>query len=214
MTDVPIKLTASQVSLILQRAAEIDARGDTLSIEELERIATEAGIDAQATRTAIAEFIADEVPPAPAAPVPATAHMPAAQPVAAVPETRPATSTIPSAGRIVAGGAVGLACGFIISTSVTGAALGVGGSVIYFLLRAVQSMKRGRQLDFQLQNFALWFAAIIGVIATMPFPEDTAGPLSLVWLLTSAVGGLLVRFGPRDEDGEDEAPRLGPGGGR
>ena len=95
MTDVPMKLTASQVSLILQRAAEIDARGDTLSIEELERIATEAGIDAQATRTAIAEFIADEVPPAPAASAPATAHMPAAQPVAAVPETRPATSTTP-----------------------------------------------------------------------------------------------------------------------
>ena len=211
MTDVPIKLTASQVSLILQRAAEIDARGDTLTIEELERIATEAGIDAQATRTAIAEFIVDEVPPALAAPAPAAPQVPVA---AQVPGSPSATSATPSAGRIVAGGAVGLACGFIIATSVAGAALGVGGSVIYFLLRAVQSMKRGRQLDFQLQNFALWFGAVIGVIATMPFPEDTAGPLSLAWLLTSAVGGLLVRFGPRDEDGEDEAPRLGAGGGR
>lgn len=32
MTDPPARIPASQVSLILQRAAEIDARGDTLTV--------------------------------------------------------------------------------------------------------------------------------------------------------------------------------------
>ena len=58
MTDPPLKLTTSQVSLILQRAAEIDARGDTLSVEELERIAAEAGIDGRATRVTVDASVA------------------------------------------------------------------------------------------------------------------------------------------------------------
>lgn len=91
MTDPPLKLTASQVSLILQRAAEIDARGDTLSVEELERIAAEAGIDVRATRTAIAEFIAEEIPvPAPEPQVPAAPHAPA------VPRGVPTSSSSPA----------------------------------------------------------------------------------------------------------------------
>ncbi|WP_423928257.1 hypothetical protein [Candidatus Palauibacter sp.] len=196
----PMKLSTSQVSLILQRAAEIDARGDTLNVEELERIAAEAGIDPRATRTAIAEFI-DEEMPAPKPQVPAVA------------EARPGTSATPSAGRIVAGGAVGLACGFIISLEVTGAALGVGVSVIYFLLRAAQSMKRGSQLDFQFQNFALWFGTVIGALATdFFFPGEIIGPVLLVWLATSLVGGLLVRFGPREDAPEEEVPQIEAGG--
>lgn len=202
MTDAPMKLTASQVSLILQRAAEIDARGDTLSVEELERIAAEAGIDARATRTAIAEFIADEMP----APDP--------EPEIRPPQTHGAKSNAPSPVRIATGGAVGVACGFLLALSTTGAALGVGATVIYLMLRAVQSMKRGRQLDFQLQNFAVWFGAVIGGLATDYFwAEDIVGPLLVAWAATSIIGALLVRFGPRGEDSEEDIPRIGVGGG-
>lgn len=196
MTDSPLKLTTSQVSLILQRAAEIDARGDTLSVEELERIAAEAGIDGRATRTAIAEFIAEEMP----APEP--------QPTAA-PAVRATTSDAPSPVRIATGGAVGIACGFLLMLSTTGAALGVGATVIYLMLRAVQSMKRGRQLDFQLQNFAVWFGAVIGGLATdYLWAEDIVGPLLVAWVATSVIGALLVRFGPRAEDPEEDVPHL------
>lgn len=196
MTDPPLKLTTSQVSLILQRAAEIDARGDTLSVEELERIAAEAGIDGRATRTAIAEFIAEEMP----APEP--------QPTAA-PTVRATTSDAPSPVRIATGGAVGIACGFLLMLSTTGAALGVGATVIYLMLRAVQSMKRGRQLDFQLQNFAVWFGAVIGGLATdYLWAEDIVGPLLVAWVATSVIGALLVRFGPRAEDPEEDVPHL------
>ena len=196
MTDPPLKLTTSQISLILQRAAEIDARGDTLSVEELERIAAEAGIDGRATRTAIAEFIAEEMP----APEP--------QPIAA-PGVRATTSGAPSPVRIATGGAVGIACGFLLMLSTTGAALGVGATVIYLMLRAVQSMKRGRQLDFQLQNFAVWFGAVIGGLATdYLWAEDIVGPLLVAWVATSVIGALLVRFGPRAEDPEEDVPQL------
>ena len=206
MTDVPMTLTTSQVSLILQRAAEIDARGDTLTIEELERIATEAGIDAQATRTAIAEFIADEVPPAPAAPAPAPSTLP---PPPVVHGGSGGNPVSPSPGRILAGGAVGIACGFLISTSLGGAMAGLGGIVFYILLRALQATKRGSQLDFQLQNFALWFAAIMPVSAAL---GAEAFVFTLItWFLTSILGGLLIRFGPREDDPTDEdVPKLRP----
>ena len=46
MTDPHGRLSVLQVSSILQRAAENDARGDTLAVAELRRIAPEAGIDA------------------------------------------------------------------------------------------------------------------------------------------------------------------------
>ena len=158
MTAPPVKLSASQVSLILQRAAEIDARGDTLTVDELRRIAAEAGIDAGATNTAIAEIMTGEEP----APVPAVPNSPKA----------PAkTSPFPSSLRILTGGAVGVVLGFLASVGDVEATLGFGAAVMYLLIRAVQSMRRGSQFDFQLQNFALWFGGMVAVLATGFFPE-------------------------------------------
>ncbi|MXX68908.1 MAG: hypothetical protein F4Y74_08110 [Gemmatimonadales bacterium] len=208
LTEPPMKLTTSQVSLILQRAAEIDARGDTLSVEELERIAAEAGIDARATRTAIAEFIAEEMPAA--APEPA---VPAAAQLTASPPARGRRSSSPSPLRILSGGAVGVAFGFIQAFSESAAFLGFGGAVLYLVLRAVQSMKRGDQLDFQLQNFALWLGTLTGTLATDVLDGDeVTAVIFLVWLITSFLGGLLVRFGPREEEAEDDIPQLEAGG--
>ena len=196
-----MKLTASQVSLVLKRAAEIDARGDSMSVEELERIAAEAGIDPRATRTAIAELIAEEMP----APVPAPEPRPPA--VTAARDANPAS---PSPGRILTGGAVGLAFGFLFALSLGSAIVGSGATVIYLILRAVQGMKRGSQLDFQLQNFTLWFMATLIVSAAHGF-EGLMLTL-LGWILTSIVGGLLVRFGPREETTEEDVPQIESGG--
>ena len=203
-----MKLTTSQVSLILQRAAEIDARGDTLSVEELERIAAEAGIDARATRTAIAEFIAEEMPvPAP------DPQVPAAAPVPAPPPARGRRSSSPSPLRILSGGAVGAVFGFLLTLSESAAILGLGGAVLYLVLRAVQAMKRGDQLDFQLQNFALWLGTMVSALAADVLAGDeVAAAAFFLWLITSFLGGLLVRFGPREEDPEDKVPQLEPGG--
>ena len=201
MTEAPMKLTSSQVSLILQRAAEIDARGDTLSIDELERIAAEAGIDTRATRTAIAEFIAEEMPAAPPEPR-----------VSEVPAVRARKSSSPSPLRILSGGAVGIAYGFLVTLSESAAFLGFGAAVLYFVLRAVQSMKRGDQLDFQLQNFALWLGTMVSGLTGVIDREEFTAAILFVWLITSFLGGLLVRFGPRDEEPEEEVPRIEAGG--
>ncbi|WP_419940060.1 hypothetical protein [Candidatus Palauibacter sp.] len=207
MTDPPLKLTTSQVSLILQRAAEIDARGDTLSVEELERIAAEAGIDVRATRTAIAEFIAEEMPvPAPEPGVPAVPQPPAAL------RKRTRKSSSPSPLRILSGGAVGVAYGFLVTVSESAAFLGFGAAALYLVLRAVQSMRRGDQLDFQLQNFALWLCTMVSGITGVIDGEEFTAAVLFIWLITSFLGGLLVRFGPHEEETEEDVPQIEAGG--
>ena len=196
MTDAARKISASQVSLILQRAAEIDASGDTLTVGELRRIAAEAGIDLAATDKAIMEIMAEEEPGAELA----TPESPA------VPAKR---SKLPVPGRIVAGGAIGTALGFLVSyanvypTSGIPLALGwlgFGGTVFYLVVRALNSMKRGAQLDFQLQNLAVWFGGAVGAwAADVLWAGDVFGMVLVIWVLTSVLGGLLVKFGPREE---------------
>ncbi|WP_420447484.1 hypothetical protein [Candidatus Palauibacter sp.] len=197
----PMRLSAAQVSFVLKRAAEIDARGDSLSVDELERIASEAGIDPKATRTAIAELIEGEMP------VPGPAPEPRPPVVSPARAGNPAS---PSPGRILVGGAVGTAFGFLFATSLPGAIAGSGATLIYLMLRVVQGMKRGSQLDFQLQNFTLWFVSTLIVSAW--HGVDGLILTLLCWFVTSVAGGLLVRFGPREEEPEDETPRIEAGG--
>ena len=196
----PMRLSAAQVSFVLKRAAEIDARGDSLSVDELERIASEAGIDPKATRTAIAELIADEMP------VPGPAPEPRPPTVAPARAGNPAS---PSPGRILLGGAVGVAFGFLFATSLAGAIAGSGATLIYLMLRVVQGMKRGSQLDFQLQNFTLWFVSTLIVAAA--HGVDGLILTMLCWFVTSIAGGLLVRFGPREEAPEEDVPQIESG---
>ena len=199
MTDVPTRISASQVSLILQRAAEIDASGDTLTLEELRRIAAEAGIDPAATDKAIMEITTDEEPASELA----TPEPPA------VPAKR---STLPAPGWIFAGGAVGTALGFLVSFADLYSTLpmpfglawlGFGGTVFYLVVRALNSMKRGAQLDFQLQNLAVWFGGAVSAWAAgVLWPGDVFGMAFVTWFLTSVLGAMLVKFGPREEGDE------------
>lgn len=53
MNERPVRFSDSQVAHILKRAAEIDARGDSMSADDLRAIAAEAGIDPKATEAAI-----------------------------------------------------------------------------------------------------------------------------------------------------------------
>ncbi len=202
MSDSPARISASQVTLILQRAAEIDARGDSLTVEELRRIASEAGIDPAATEAAIEEVMTGEEP----APVPAV-QVEEEKPTVPVKKTQS-----PSPGWIVASGAVGTAMGFITALPAVLSVPAFGATVLYLIVRALQSMKRGAQLDFQLQNFAVWFAAGAAGEAIGFVDDGAAAALALLlWIVTSIAGGLLVRFGPREEEPEDDVPRLGPG---
>ena len=200
MTDVPTRIPESQVSLVLQRAAEIDAAGGSLSIEELRRIAVEAGIGEEATDHALRELFDQGLGPQPA--VAGSAGIPTG------------VATPPSPGRIVAGGAVGLATGFLIGlgnilTPLTSPnLLGLGafcGTISYLLWRAIQSLSQRTQLDFQMQNLALWFGTAVGLFGTYPILSDDAiGMAVLLWLVAAVVGGLIIKFGPRGEEPERE----------
>ena len=200
MTDVPDRISESQVAVVLERAAEIDAAGGSLSIEELRRIAVEAGIGEEATDHALRELFAEGSGLQPA--MAGTAELPARLAVTASP------------GRIVAGGAVGLATGFLIGlgnllTPMTSPnMLGLSafcGTIGYLLWRAIQSMKRKTQLDFQMQNLALWFGMAAGLTATFPIlGDDAIGMAVFIWLVAAVAGGLIIKFGPRDEESEQE----------
>ena len=192
MAPPPVRLSSSQVSLILQRASEIDARGDTLTVDELRRIAGEAGIDPAATVAALQEVLGEEFMPGEESPV---------APVAA------RKSSLPSPHWIVTGGALGVAIGFIISLQEPARPLAIGGALVYLLLRAIRSMKLGAQLDFQLQNFVLWLGVAVGGWASeMFFLDDVFMVAFMAWFVTSVLGGLLVHFGPREEQAETVVP--------
>lgn len=220
MGDLPARVSASQVTLILQRAAEIDARGDSLSVDELRRIAEEAGIDPEATEAAIREVVAAEE----ASPARVAEEADTPVPMASEEPKLPAKwSQSPSPSRILAGTAVGAAMGFVGAAmggfgtlspvfGVPGVGLAAfGGTLLYLLLRAVQSMKRGAQLDFQLQNFAVWFGMGFAGQVIGFYPSGAVFVIALMfWIVTSIVGGLLVQFGPREEGPEGDAPRIGP----
>ena len=195
MADPPVRLSSSQVSLILQRAAEIDARGDTLTVEELRRIAKEAGIDPTATSTAIQEVLTDsEAAPAEEAPTP---------------EIPASGSPVPSQVWILTGGAVGVALGFLNAMGEPARPLAIGGALIYLVLRAVHGMKLGKQLEFQLQNFVLWLGAAVGSLASeMFYSEDVFLATFFAWFVTSVLGGLLIQFGPREKEETDALPEV------
>ncbi|MCY4573526.1 MAG: hypothetical protein OXF01_12080 [Gemmatimonadetes bacterium] len=200
MTDLPTRIPESQVSLVLQRAAEIDAAGGSLSIEELRRIAVEAGIGEEATDDALRELFGQ-----------GSGLQPAMAGSAGIPTS---VATHPSPGRIVAGGAVGLATGFLIGlgnilTPLTSPnLLGLGafcGTIGYLLWRAIQSMQQKDQLGFQMQNLALWFGTAVGLAFTFPIlGDDAIGMAVFIWLIAAVVGGLIIKFGPREEESEQE----------
>ena len=221
MNERPTRFSDAQVTHILKRAAEIDARGDSMSAEDLRAIAAEAGIDPKATETAIQELLAEgesapETPPEPGSSV--------AERSPRVPATRTGLS-LPW--RIAAGGAVGAACGFIYGLSAAvmtdpllpltaGAMVGLGTATLYLMARGVLCMKRGEQRNFQIENLAVWIGA---ALATLPqllpvfFLDDILAPLIVAWFLVAVVGGLMIRLGSKERSEPDDPPRIGAGAG-
>ena len=199
MSDSTVRISAAQVTRILQRAAELDARSDTLSLGELRHIAAEAGIAPAATDAAIRELMNKPESASDALPTPAADAAPSVAGVA-----RPSPSPL----RVVAGGAVGMAMGFFTALPAVVGLTAFGVGILYLVTRAIQSMKRGAVLDFQLQNFSLWFGILFGDMAIRSRQDGEVLAFVVAWWMVSAVvGGLLVRFGPREEIREDDDQR-------
>ena len=197
MTGLPTSISESQISMVLQRAAEIDAAGDAVTIDELRLIAAEAGIKPEATEHALQELFAGQdfgIQPA----------------MAGSPAIRADVPVPPSPRRMLAGGAIGVALGFLIGLTNTLippspepnflALSGFIGTLAYLFRCAIKSMKRGAQLDFQMQNIVLWFGTAVGITVTYPaLAADAIGVSLLIGLVAAVVGGIIIRFGPRDD---------------
>jgi hypothetical protein len=181
MTNLPDTISASQISQILQRAAEIDASGESLTVAELTRITDEAGIDRAATEAAIQEILGSDEAPGPSMSMVRT----------------PKDTTLLS---MSIGGGIGAALGLLSRLSLTLALPVVGGLAIYSLFQAVRSMRRKTPLEFQLQNLVSWFAMFMTAAAGLGSfeMENIFEVTAVAWLATSFIGGLLVRYGPTD----------------
>ena len=70
--------------------------------------------------------------------------------------------------------------------------------------RAIQGMDRGAQLDFQMQNLALWFGTAAGLAVTYPILTDDAIGMVLLLLAGGGDGGRT--------DHQVRATRRGAGG--
>lgn len=197
MTTLPTSISESQISKVLQRAAEIDAAGDRVTVEELRRIAAEAGIKPEATDHALQElFVGQEFGLEPA--------------MAGSPPIRADAPVPPSPGRIVAGGATGVALGVVIGLGKILLPLGMpnflglaglAGVAAYLFRRAIKSMKRGSQLNYQMENVVLWFATAVGAAFSYPLlAGDGLFMVTLIWLVAAVVGGMIIKFGPRDNE--------------
>ena len=108
------------------------------------------------------------------------------------------------------GVAIGVALGFLIGLTNTLippspepnflALSGFIGTLAYLFRCAIKSMKRGAQLDFQMQNIVLWFGTAVGITVTYPaLAADAIGVSLLIGLVAAVVGGIIIRFGPRDD---------------
>ncbi len=221
MNHRPTRFSDAQVAHILKRAAEIDARGDTMSAEDLRAIAAEAGIDPRATDAAIRELLAEEEGGSSTSPEPGTS---VAERSPRVPARKAA---LPLPWRVATGGAVGAACGFVYGLSAGGmmgdmplmtanVVIGLGTAALYAMVRGVQNMSRGDQRDFQVENLAVWIGAALGALPRVgPWwhLDDVLAPLIFWWFVVAVVGGLLVRSGRRERTEPDEPPRIGAGAG-
>ena len=202
MTEVPARISDSQVRLILERAAEIDARGDSLTVDELRQIAAEAGIDRAATEAAIQEIMASaeaESQPAPTV-TENGANLPAKDPKSISPPW------------IAAGGALGVALAFVTLELPEVAGISMLGAVaVGLILRAVRAIRKKSHLGFQLENFAVWFGLALGGVASGVFTPAMLAAVFTVWIVASVVGGLIVSYGSREDGPADDIPRIGPG---
>ena len=198
MTEVPARISASQVRLILERAAEIDARGDSLTVDELRQIAAEAGIDRAATEAAIQEITASaEAASQPESTVTENgANLPAKNPKSISPPW------------IAAGGALGFVT--LLLPEMAGVSM-FGAVVAGLIFRAVRAIRKKAHLGFQLENFAVWFGMALGGVASGIFTPATLSLFFTIWIVAAVVGGLIVRYGSREEEPADDVPRIGPG---
>lgn len=182
------RFSPEQVRRILQRASEIDAHGEHASVEELLRVAREAGIDVRAMELAIAEVAEGD----------GGALEPAASGPRDAPAASPGDTLVPS---ILGGAGAGLVGGMLLGlapfTWVAG--LGIGGLFLFALVRAAQLGRKGALLEYEVQNLV---TMALGMAAAIPsagiWGDDVAAVLLTLWMVTTLLGGGLVWWLGRD----------------
>lgn len=177
---LPLRLSPDQVSLILKRAGELDAKGSSLTSQEVLEIAAEAGLDPFAAETAMRDILAGEASPT-------------ALPTAAGPSVQ---STVLHASVGVILGVVAAAISSPINTLPA-----LGGVVLFALFRLLHGRFRETKLTLFFENLVTWLA--FGIGAGIANNSDYSVQLMVlalpIWLLTSIIAVALPRGMPAGE---------------
>ncbi len=158
---------------VLQRAAEFDVRGQSLTVSELRRMADDVQIERESVETAIKEVLTAKGRK--------SGHLPAFE----------RRSLLFSAG-------VGVAMGFATALPSVFALPGIVAAVLYLAICAVTCMQSRAVLRYQVVNAVVWTA---GALAALPHESNVAQDVALAtflnWVITAIVGGLMIAFGKR-----------------
>lgn len=188
-TTLPDRFSPEEVRRILQRASEIDAHGEHAEVDELLRIARDAGIDLRAMEQAMAE-VASGVD----RPLPVPTEAPSAKPVRAQAPDTMVRSILSAAG-------FGVGAGLVIGLIPDLYGLALGSLFVYSLVRAVQLGRKGGLLEFELQNLVLMLVSGLTALPFLGFMDDEllAGVL-VVWMVMTVLGGLVTWWRGRSGD--------------
>lgn len=206
-------LTEAEVHAVLRRAVEIESKGTGgLTLEEVRRIAREAGISPTALEAAFREVLETAQSPAPAEPPP-----PPKPPSLLRRLLRPAA--LAGMGLLVGAWTAWWTGGYGLDDPLAAALLAVASLKLAFHHR-----RRGDQESFQTDTVALW----AGLAAAWVFGGDVANPwgghtiildpggaatlygmirlIGVGWLTSATLGGVIVHTGrggdgPAAEDG-------------
>jgi len=172
MDDSGAPIPLAKAFRVLHRAAEFDVRDQSLSIDELRRMAADVRIGRESIDAAINEVLATR-------------------------GQRSSDLPMVDLRSILISCGVGILMGF--ATTLPAFALpGIVVAVLYLAVCAVTCLQTRAVLRFQVLNFALWVTgALTALLNENNVPQDVALATFLNWGISAIVGGLLIAFGRR-----------------
>jgi hypothetical protein len=179
-----LRLSETDVQAILERAAAIETGTSTMSVDDLSSVAREAGISETAVFQAVWDLLEER----------RRRLQHAAEPAAPSPPAPARPSRLPTWLR---------AAGFGIGGTLAGAAAAAGGDgqaifaacvvIVVSTFRAFRHRETGSQHDFQAELASVWGGFIAGFgWSEGYFDDDFVLGFGMVWLMSTAIGGLIV----------------------
>ena len=180
-----VRLSEADVKIVLERAARIETRANSLSVAELSSVAREAGISEQAVVQAVLEMLEER----------RMVQRPAEPAREAQPNSPPAARPNRFRAWVTAAGCAlaGVLAGGIAEAGDGPALYSVGLLLVALTFRAFHHRSEGSQRDLQLELVSAWAGFVAGFgMVDGGLDDDLVLVAGLFWLASVWVGGIIV----------------------